>query len=143
MRTRVRLLQVVAVAAALLAGVWIGEVRGSRPAPSGPRFLLLLYLNPEYQTTDAAGDAAREAEYSAWAQALARDGHMLMGQKIAWGGVELRSNRPPVDLAAASTPHEARGMFVIVASDERTALAIAETCPHLKYGGRMVLRPMS
>jgi hypothetical protein len=41
------------------------------------------------------------------------------------------------------TPDEARGLFVILAPNEQAALAIAETCPHLKYGGRMVLRPMS
>src|SRR5215471_10758636 len=56
----VRFVQLAAIAAALLTGVWIGERLASRPTPSGTRFLLLLYVNPEYRTTDAAGDAARE-----------------------------------------------------------------------------------
>jgi hypothetical protein len=139
---RVKVVQFAAIAAALLAGVWIGEVRAARPVLHEPRFLLLVYQNPEYQT-DPAGDGAREAEYSAWAQGLAREGHMLMGEKVAWGGVEWRPNQSPVERAATPTPDEARGMFVIVAADEQAALAIAKTCPHLKYGGRMILRPMS
>jgi len=142
-RARTRLVQAVVVVAALAGGVWIGEMRGSRPASRGPRFLLLVYLNPEYQATDAAGDVVREAEYSAWAQALAREGHLLIGNKVAWGGVEFRPNRPQTELAAMPTSDEARGLFVIVAPNEQAALAIARTCPHLKYGGRMVLRPMS
>jgi len=142
-RTSVALLQIAALVAALLAGVWIGETRTARPAPNGSRFLLLLYLDAEYQPTDAAGDVAREAEYSAWIRALARAGHATMGEKVAWGGVELRPNRPPVDLSPVPTPDSARGFFVIVAADEQAALAIAKTCPHLKYGGRVVLRPIS
>jgi len=137
------LVQIAALTAAILAGVWIGETWTSRPAPTGSRFLLLLYLDAEYQATDAAGDVAREAEYSAWIRALARAGHATMGQKIAWGGIELRGNRPPVELSTAPTPDAARGFFIIVADDEQAALAIAETCPHLKYGGRVVVRPIS
>jgi len=135
--------QIAALAAAVLAGVWIGKTYTSRPIPSGSRFLLLLYLDAEYQPTDAAGDAAREAEYSSWIRSLARAGHATMGQKIAWGGIELRPNRPPVELTAVPTPEAARGFFIIVADDEQAALAIAETCPHLKYGGRVVVRPIS
>jgi hypothetical protein len=137
------IVQIAALAAAILAGVWIGEWRASRPNPSGSRFLLLLYLDAEYQPTDAAGDSAREAEYGAWIRALARAGHATMGQKIAWGGVELRPNRPPVELSAVPAGDVARGFFIIVADDEQAALAIAETCPHLKYGGRVVVRPIS
>jgi len=137
------LVQIAALAAAILVGVWIGETLTSRPTPSGSRYLLLLYLDAEYQNTDAAGDVAREAEYSAWIRSLARAGHATLGQKIAWGGIELRPNRPPLELSPAPTPDEARGMFIIVADDEQAALAIAETCPHLKYGGRVVVRPIS
>jgi hypothetical protein len=137
------LIQIAALAAAVLAGVWIGQTRSSRPAPSGSRFVLLLYLGPEYQATDAAGDAAREAEYGAWIRSLARAGHATMGEKLAWGGIELLPNQPPVELARVPTPDAARGLFIIVAADEQAALAIAETCPHLKYGGRVVVRQIS
>jgi len=137
------LVKIAALAAAVLIGVWIGQMRSSRPAPSGSRFVLLLYLGAEYQATDAAGDRAREAEYGAWIRSLARAGHATMGEKLAWGGIELRPNRPPVELTPVQTPDAARGFFIIVAADEQAALAIAETCPHLKYGGRVVVRPIS
>jgi hypothetical protein len=142
-RRRAVFIQIAALAAAVLVGVWIGQMRSSRPAPSGSRFVLLLYLGAEYQATDAAGDAAREAEYGAWIRSLARAGHATMGEKLAWGGIELRPNRRPVELTPVPTPEAARGFFIIVAADEQAALAIAETCPHLKYGGRVVVRPIS
>ena len=34
------------------------------------------------------------------------------------------------------------GFFVIAARDEREALAIARTCPHLRYGGTVSVRPI-
>jgi len=141
-RVRRRLMQAMLVAAALAIGVWIGSMRAPRAVPAEPRFLLLVYMNPEYRP-DGTGDVAREAEYRAWAEALERDGHLLIGNKVAWGGVEFRPNRPRIERASVPTPDEARGLFVILAPNEQAALAIAETCPHLKYGGRMVLRPMS
>jgi hypothetical protein len=97
-------------------------------------------MDTDYQFTDAAGNAAREAEYSAWIRSLARAGHALMGEKLALGGIDLRPSRPPVELAAAPTLEAAQGFFIIVAADEQAALAIAQTCPHLKYGGRVVVR---
>jgi hypothetical protein len=32
------------------------------------------------------------------------------------------------------------GFFLIRAKDDRTALEIARTCPHLRYGGSIVIR---
>jgi hypothetical protein len=39
-------------------------------------------------------------------------------------------------------PGEARlaGYFLIRAADRRTALEIARSCPHVRYGGRIVVR---
>jgi hypothetical protein len=34
------------------------------------------------------------------------------------------------------------GLFIIRAASEAEALAIARTCPHLRYGGRVDVRPI-
>jgi hypothetical protein len=142
-RPRRTLLQAAAIAAAVLVGVWIGETRTSRPAPTGPRFLLLLYEDATFQTTDGAGNVAREAEYTAWIRKLAKAGHGLDGEKLDWGGAELQANRPASTLKASQTSDQAHGYFIIAAADAQAALAIAETCPHLKYGGRIEMRAIS
>src|SRR5262249_18975286 len=123
MRSRVssRLIQAMLVTAALAIRGWIGGMRAARARPPRPRFLLLVYLNPEYRP-DGTGDVAREAEYRAWAEGLERDGHLLIGNKVAWGGVEFRPNRPRIELASIPTPDEARGLFVILAPNEQAAL---------------------
>jgi hypothetical protein len=42
----------------------------------------------------------------------------------------------------SSPPGESRlgGYFLIRAANQRTALEIARSCPHVRYGGRIVLR---
>jgi hypothetical protein len=55
---------------------------------------------------------------------------------VAWASAER------TDGAVSSPPGEPRlaGYFLIRAADQRTALEIARSCPHARYGGRIVLR---
>jgi hypothetical protein len=38
---------------------------------------------------------------------------------------------------------EIRGFFVISASDFQDALSVARSCPHLRHGGRILVRPIA
>jgi hypothetical protein len=138
---RPRLLVAAAVAAALLAGIWIG-VWHRQASPSEARFLLLLYEDAAFDARHR-GDAPKlEAEYSDWIRGLARSGQATAGEKLDPRGAELRPGQPATRLADVAPDDSPSGFFIIVAADERAALAIAETCPHLRYGGRVIVRPI-
>jgi len=130
-----------ALAAAVVAGFWIG-VNHRKPAPGGSQFLLLLYEDAAFEARHRDDIPQLEAEYSDWIRSLARSGHALAGEKLAWRGAELRGGQPPRFLPDSLDPNTANGFFIIVAEDEQRAIAMAETCPHLKYGGRVVVRPI-
>ena len=131
---------------AALIGYGAGAVRG-RPSPSRaaststdstPRFLLLLYDSADpAKIPTAERMPALIAEYSAWAQGLATQGQLVAAEKL--------SDTPPEWLGGSvRTVDGARvgGFFLIRARDLSEARQIAERCPHLKYGGRIELRPI-
>lgn len=107
---------------------------------SVPQFLLLLYDNgpsPTATPVSAERIQAIVAEYSAWAGRLADAGQLVSAEKL--------SDDPPQWLGGSvSTADGAMvgGFFLIRARDLSEARRIAEGCPHLKYGGRIELRPI-
>jgi hypothetical protein len=113
-----------AVAAAIVAfAVGLSVPRAQKvasPAPTGPRFAILLYPG-----TIPADAPKRRDEYAAWARQIAAGGTSVQGEQL---GDE------------ADDPSGPRGFFIISAPDADRARAIAATCPHLKYGGRIVVR---
>jgi hypothetical protein len=115
---------IVAVAATAILAFALGLMVPRAPAgpstPSGPRFAILLY--PGQIPIDAP---KRRDEYAAWARQVAASGTFIQGEQLA------------DESADASGP---RGFFIISAPDAEHARAIAATCPHLKYGGRVVIR---
>lgn len=139
---RAGLLTVAAIAAALLIGVWIGTRHGTGLRSSQPKFLLMLYQGANYQPFDSGGVQKRRAVYNAWFRSLAQTGHALDGEALTWGGAELQPNRPPAPIGTTPVPDQPDGFFIITATDENAALAIAETCPHLRFGGRIIMRPI-
>jgi hypothetical protein len=128
--TWIRLGALAAGIALFLAGVVVGG-RSARPgAPPSPRYLLLLEgadtVSPEEET-------ARVSEYSAWARKEAGAGHLLSGEK-------LQPDARVLGTGPSSGSASVRGFFVISAKDDAEALSIANDCPHLRHGGRVVLR---
>ncbi|MGH7629989.1 MAG: YciI family protein, partial [Gemmatimonadales bacterium] len=127
----------VAIAAGLLLFVG-GFALGRRPAPAPAagldQYTLLLYEGAEFNSGRASERALVE-EYSAWAGELAGRGRLVGGEKLgadAWtlGG------------AAGGAITGPTGYFVIAARDHDEALAIARTCPHLRHGGIVSVRPI-
>jgi hypothetical protein len=131
-------------AAAVVVGVWIGARNGARTDGGQSKFLVMLYEDlPSYQPPPPGERPARVAEYSAWANALARAGHLTVGEALVTDAVELRPGRPAEKLPATALQDAPDGFFIVLAGDEAAAVAIAETCPHLHYGGRVVVRPIN
>jgi hypothetical protein len=134
---------VLAIAASVLVGVWIGTQHGGRPStPGQEKFLLLLYEDAGFQPPPAGARQERVAEYDAWAHALAQSGHLTVGEALSSEGTELRPGVPAAQLARAASGDGPDGFFVILAGDEASAVAIAKTCPHLHYGGRVRVWPI-
>lgn len=122
-----------AAAAALVmfaAGVAVGMSAGTADrAPDGPRFALLLYEPPGFDTSRTHDELA--AEYGAWAGSLADRfvaGDALGEQRVIGGGSEA---------TGAATP---TGYFILRAADWDAAMAIASQCPHLRHGGVVAVR---
>jgi hypothetical protein len=138
-----------AVAAGLLlmaAGVWIGRAlpegrAGTIAADASPRFVLFLLRGQESDRPEEEG--ARVAEYRAWARGLAASGRSVSGEKLDDCEERLGAPGALVAAAAAAPEEEIRGYFVISAVSLDDALAVARGCPHLKHGGRIVVRPIA
>lgn len=131
-----------AVAALLLVAGWLGGRRSAPPpipASTAPRFALLLY---GAEVPDSAGPAARAArvgEYAAWAAARHAGGSVVGGEELADTAISIGS-----DPKLAPQPGEAgpNGFFIVEAPDLASAIQLAQTCPHLRHGGTVVLRPI-
>lgn len=146
-----------ALAAACLVAFtagWFGRslaLEPAAPAPvdARPRFLLLLgeagaggKLPPEELT-------ARIEEHRAWARGLASRGLLEVADRLEPRAVRLDriggdggGSADPV-APAADDPGTVRGFFLIRAGDLEEALGIAGTCPHLRHGGSVTVRPIS
>jgi hypothetical protein len=122
-----------AVAATLvIAAAW--SVLHKAPAPvapsQSPRFVLLLYAGAD--PVAGAADTRRQ-EYSQWARDLSARGVAVSGEELSDEARDVGSSTsPPGDLP--------RGFFVVAAADLDAAERIASSCPHLRYGGRIVVK---
>jgi hypothetical protein len=94
----------------------------STPDTGSPRFMLLLH---ETAATGSTGIAERQLvdEYRQWAQAVSADGVSIRGEKLK-------------DEAGETLA----GFFIVEAPSLDAARAIAATCPHVRYGGRIDVR---
>ena len=128
-------------AGGLALGRFGGESAPVPPADGRPRFALFLYEGPEYDQPAPGGMDERVREYVAWASAERTDGAVEGGEKLK-DGDDVAIEPDGSTGAVRSTAGESRlaGYFLIRAADQRTALGIARSCPHLRYGGRIVLR---
>ncbi|HET8623558.1 MAG TPA: hypothetical protein VFM14_08345 [Gemmatimonadales bacterium] len=125
-----------AIAAGLLLFVG-GMAVGRRPAP-GPaqglrQYTLLLYEGPEFNA-GGVSEPALVREYSGWAASLAGKNRLVAGEKLDPKAWTLGAGSP--------APAGPTGFFVIAAAGDDEALAIARTCPHLRHGGTVLVRPI-
>jgi hypothetical protein len=120
-----------------LAGGWWGRrSSGEALAANSPRFALFLLEDSTFQGISAVGHDSLVAEYSAWAGGLAQTGSLVLGEELADEEIALGS---PTGL---SMTRWITGFFIVSAPTSEAALVIARTCPHLRYGGRIVVRPI-
>jgi hypothetical protein len=107
------------------------------PARENPRYLLLLFEGPAFDRVSSTG-VDRVAEYTAWARGLASRGQLADAAELS-----------PIDQQLGPMPERSSiggqvisGYFIVRARDVAEARAIAETCPHLRHGGGVSVRPL-
>lgn len=125
------LLVLAATVAAFLAGR--AQRIGEATPTSGSTFLLLLYEGGGYRDDRPVREIV--AEYSRWADSLRRDGSLVLGEKLS----DAHAVLPMATSGPADTP---TGLFIVRAPGIREATNLAESSPHLRYGGRILLRPI-
>ncbi|HUQ14954.1 MAG TPA: hypothetical protein VM094_02780 [Gemmatimonadales bacterium] len=128
-------------AGGLALGRFGGETAPAPPADGRQRFALFLYEGPEYDQPAPGGMDERVEEYVTWASTERTDGTVEGGEKLK-DGDDVAIEPDGSSGAVPSPPGEPRlaGYFLIRAADRRTALEIARSCPHVRYGGRIVVR---
>lgn len=132
--------------AALVAGLAVGQRFGGAPADvqgeGRNEYALLLYEDASYQWPKPGGMEERVAEYSQWARDIAATGQYVTGRKLAEEGLLLAPGGERRDAVPTGEQGVLAGYFIIAAEDLDDAASIAETCPHLRYGGAVSLRPI-
>lgn len=115
------------------AGVVVG---GATEEAAADRYVLLLLDTG--RALPASEEARLVAEYAAWAGDLRRRGVAIDGEKLEderWLIGPGRERETP-----GRTRGALAGYFLLAAADPAAALAVAESCPHLRHGGSVELR---
>jgi hypothetical protein len=114
----------------LARGTW---TRSDGRAAAQPGQYVLLLLG-ETQGDTGAVHVAREKEYGRWASTLDGGARWVGGHELA-DVVDDIGPKP----AGAPAVDRLAGYFVIDAPSRERAAEVARTCPHVKYGGRVVV----
>lgn len=117
----------------------VGDAGSDRDAPpavvrsAGEKFLITLHEDASF---NAPPMQEAVAEYNAWGGALAERGQFVTAEKLV--------DEPPVFLPAehADAGPVMTGFYIIRAASRAEAVSIAETMPHLKYGGTVQVHPV-
>ncbi len=84
------------------------------------------------------------SEYQAWSQEMGAAGRVLGGQKLTADGGRMlsgfESSLTVTDGPLAEAKEVIGGFFEIEAGTYDEAVDIAQSCPHLKFGGTIELR---
>lgn len=132
-----RWLAAAAAAVIFIAGVGAGRMwtPTQTDVTGQPRYLLLLAGDtlPEVNLGD------RSREYGEWARSVSRNGVYIRGAELApmarLIGVAAESSLGR-ELATVG------GYFIVEAGTEAEAVRLAESCPHVKYGGAIQVRKL-
>jgi hypothetical protein len=135
-------IRVVAASVALLGAGFAGGLWGpslvAKPA-QGQGYMILFHSGAGYRAETAPG--ARAREYGAWARAVdARKGaDIVTASELASTSTILAGGRTRDGALPAGALGRTVGFFIIRASSDAEARAIAASSPHLKHGGSVTL----
>lgn len=126
-----------------LAGAVAETFRHPAPAPpnaKAPRFALLLYPGTASPNDEPSDD---DRDMRDWAESLRRNGHYVAADLLALGALEVERDTTWVAWTPGVIgPPMMSGLFVISAADPTEIITIAQSSPHVKRGGRIIVRPI-
>jgi hypothetical protein len=132
-------LAAVVALAAFLGGYRSGQ--GARARPVQATHALMLY--GASTGDDSLLGASRAAEYGRWARQARAAGRVVGGEALYDDATLLSlSGDSLVRADVERAPDQLVGYFLVTAASLDAALALAADCPHLRYGGRIVVRPI-
>jgi hypothetical protein len=110
-----------------------------------PNYMLLLHMNPSRPRPTSPDEImAITKAYMDWADRMRADGRLKGGEKLtADAGKVMRPNGSRVtvtDGPYAETKELIGGYFAISAKNYDEACRVAESCPHLGFGGTIEVR---
>jgi hypothetical protein len=125
-----------------------GAGAGNRPHEQEhkmPNYMLFLHTNPSRPRPTSPDDImAVTKAYMAWADRMRAEGKLKGGEKLTFdAGKVMRPNGGKVtvtDGPYAESKELIGGYFAISAKDYNDACRIAESCPHLGFGGTIEVR---
>jgi hypothetical protein len=139
-----------ALAVSLTAAFLLGRATAARSAAPVPaegaaaQFALLLYETDTYDPAKGAEARARYDEYSRWVAEARRRRQFVTGEDLAVddGFTLAPTHHEPAAAREVSAAPGAvlSGIFFITASDYDDALSLAESLPHLRHGGHVVVQ---
>lgn len=119
------------------------EIAGM-PADPQPSYVLVLHgIWPDAGEVEAAEVQERAREYWGWTAALAEQGILLAAGDLRWEpGERLGSEGRAIPVAddIIQSPDYLVGMLAVRADSYEEAVALANECPHLRYGGSVSVR---
>ena len=110
-----------------------------------PNYMLLLHQNSDRPRPSSPDQImAITKSYMSWADRMRAEGRLKGGEKLTFDpGKVMRPNNGKVtvtDGPYAESKEIVGGYFAISAKDYDEACKVAETCPHLGYGGTIEVR---
>ena len=120
---------------ALGAGYIAGRAGAAPPSHGGRQYLLLLREDSSYRDDRPVDEIVRE--YAQWANSLRRNDLLVMAEKL---GDEEASVGGAASSLTSAAESPTTGFFLVRAPDLAAAQAIAASSPHIRYGGRIVVR---
>lgn len=131
-------------------GGWVAARSGmERPSVAGAaappvtatddQYLLLIReTTATLDVEQRVGSAALVEEYAAWATSLAEAGRLIAAEKLAEAGAAV--SEAGSETVAGSVADAVSGFFLVRATDEAAAFAIARESPHVRHGGVIEVR---
>ena len=130
--------------ALFLLGLAVGRSMQTTAPTTQPQRTFAMLLREPAGWPDQKETARLVAEYGAWAREQGERGNLVAGEKLDNSGRWLRRVADGVESTPAPIGTEQSlplgGYFMITAAGYDEAVAIAGTCPHLKYGGTIEVR---